>query len=53
MRPRPATPGQSRACSGRGHWILFSDAKLPSGDEYDVVEYGLFEAPRLSLVSLE
>ena len=34
-----------------GHWILFADKKLPPGAEYEVVDYGLFEAPRLSLVS--
>ncbi len=36
-----------------GHWILFADNKQPPGAAYEVVDYGLFEAPRLSLVRPE
>jgi hypothetical protein len=35
-----------------GHWALFADMKQPAGAEYDVVDYGLFEPPRLSMAPL-
>ena len=46
--PRPVPP-----VLWPGHWILFADKKQPPGAEYEVVDYGLFEAPRLSLVRPE
>ena len=36
-----------------GHWVLFADKTFPAGTEYDVVDYGLFEPPRLSTVDSE
>lgn len=44
-----------RPCCDRvlwpGHWTLFAHISQPDGSGYEVEDYGLFEPPKMSLIS--